>query len=391
MSSNQYSGYGGNPYGDSNAGGGYGSNPYGDDQGYGQQNPYGGQGYGQQAQTNTSNPPYPTEPAQAHVLQPADPNGPQQPNTLANGATSTQRPSILSNADFLSRVEAAKADIRTLSSQVSSIASAHQRTLSSPDSTSSSALEAQITQTQVLNTSIKDQIKFLERDAAQQGNSNAIKNSQVGQLKSSFKKQLEEYRSEEASYERRYREQIARQYRIVNPDASEDEVREAQDADWGSEGVFQTALKTNRTATASTVLGAVRARHADIQRIERTLLELQQLFEQLAEEVVAQDVMVEQAEKQTEDVVQNTQAGNTELGKGVESARRARKLKWWCFWIVVLIVVVLALVLGLVFGLQNRARQTATGGARKVRRDAMEEGLGIVGGAVGRRAVEWWG
>lgn len=94
----------------------------------------------------------------------------------------------------------------------------------------------------MLNTSIKDQIKFLERDAAQQGNSNAIKNSQVGQLKSSFKKQLEEYRSEEASYERRYREQIARQYRIVNPDASEDEVREAQDADWGSEGVFQTAV-----------------------------------------------------------------------------------------------------------------------------------------------------
>jgi len=150
-------------------------------------------------------------------------------------------PTVLSNQDFLARVEAAKADIRTLTQQINSIASAHQRSLSSTDTSSSSALESIITQTQVLNTSIKDQIKFLEVDAARSGNNN-IKNTQVGQLKTSFKKQLEEYRNEEASYERRYREQIARQYRIVNPDATEQEVQEASNADWGNEGVFQTAV-----------------------------------------------------------------------------------------------------------------------------------------------------
>ena len=152
-----------------------------------------------------------------------------------------QGPNVLSNQDFLARVEAAKADIRTLTQQIGSISTAHQRTLSSTDSSSSSALESIITQTQILNTSIKDQIKFLETDAVR-SNHNNIKDSQVGQLKSSFKKQLEEYRNEEASYERRYREQIARQYRIVNPDATEAEVQEASSADWGNEGVFQTAV-----------------------------------------------------------------------------------------------------------------------------------------------------
>ena len=155
-------------------------------------------------------------------------------------------PSVLSNQDFLSRVEAAKADIRTLTQHISGIASAHQRTLSSPDTSSNSALEAVITQTQVLNTSIKDQIKFLETDAARSGRNN-IKDSQVGQLKTSFRKQLEEYRNEEASYERRYREQIARQYRIVNPDATEAEVQEASNADWGNEGVFQTAVSASHS------------------------------------------------------------------------------------------------------------------------------------------------
>ena len=101
-----------------------------------------------------------------------------------------------------------------------------------------------ITQTQVLNTSIKDQIKFLETDAAR-SKDNQVKNTQVGQLKTSFTKQLQEYRVEEANYEKRYREQIARQYRIVNPEASESEVQEAANADWGNEGVFQTAVSVS--------------------------------------------------------------------------------------------------------------------------------------------------
>lgn len=151
-------------------------------------------------------------------------------------------PTTFSNPDFLSRVEAVKADIRTLTTHVGQIASMHQATLSSADTSgATSALESMVTQTQVLNTSIKDQIKQLEKDAAR-SRGNSVKDTQVRQLKSSFTKQLQEYRQEEASYERRYREQIERQYRIVNPEASDAEVREAADADWGNEGVFQTAV-----------------------------------------------------------------------------------------------------------------------------------------------------
>ena len=94
----------------------------------------------------------------------------------------------------------------------------------------------------MINTSIKDQIKFLEIDAAR-SKDNQVKSTQINQLKTSFSKQLQEYRQEEANYEKRYREQIARQYRIVNPEASESEIQEAANADWGNEGVFQTAVR----------------------------------------------------------------------------------------------------------------------------------------------------
>jgi syntaxin 1B/2/3 len=113
-------------------------------------------------------------------------------------------------------------------------------------------------------------------------------------------------------------------------------------------GVSQ--LKSNRSGAATSVLGAVRARHNDIQKIEQTLEQLNQLFQDLAEAVIIQEPAVQAAEEQTDHVVKDTEQANVQLGKGVEHARRARKLKWWCLGIVVLIIIVLGLALGIYFG-----------------------------------------
>ncbi|KAF2484096.1 t-SNARE [Neohortaea acidophila] len=263
-----------------------------------------------------------------------------------------QQHSLLSNGDFLKRVEIIKADILTLTSNVSKIASLHQSVLGDPYSSKTADLNALITQTQVLNTSIKDQIKFLETDAAR-SHGNAVKDTQVKQLKNSFQRQLQDYRAEEANYERQYREQIKRQYEIVNPHASEAEKEEAAEANWGDEGVFQTALRSNRSATATTVLGAVRARHNDIQKIETTIIELNRLMEELATTIILQEEPVQAIEQRTDNVRTDMEQGNTQLTQGIKSARRARKLKWWCLGITVLICIIIALVIGLYFGLQN--------------------------------------
>lgn len=81
------------------------------------------------------------------------------------------------------------------------------------------------------------------------------------------------------------------------------------------------------------------------------MLELQSLMEDLATTIMLQDAPIQETEQHTERVKHDTEAGNVQLDKGIEHARRARKLKWWCFWIVVIIICILALVLGLVFGL----------------------------------------
>lgn len=252
MSYGGYQQYGGNPY-DNPAGGqqytsGAAPTQYGNP--YSQTNTatHGQAGYGASDSYATT--------AQNGAAPAAQPYG-QQPYGLQPTVAPGQQapPRVLSNQDFLARVENTRSDIRQLTSNVSEIGTIHQRILGSPDNTASAQLEHLVSQTQVLNTRIKDQIKALEADTAKSGK-NTTKESQIRTLKQNFKSQLEDYQKEEQTYRQRYKEQIARQYRIVNPEASESEVREATEADWEDEGIFQTAVcwkDSNPRAVANTV------------------------------------------------------------------------------------------------------------------------------------------
>ncbi|PBP20469.1 SNARE domain-containing protein [Diplocarpon rosae] len=270
----------------------------------------------------------------------------------AGTPVATSSPNVLSQQDFLARVDYAKSEIRSLGSNVNEIANLHQRSLSSPDSSTSGELENLVTQTQLKNTQIRDQIKYLELDAIKtQDGTKGVKARQAKQLKTEFEKSLKDYQQEEVTYRQRYRDQIARQYRIVNPEATEAEVNEASELDWGSEGVFQTALKSNRSGQASSVLGAVRARHNELQRIEATLTDLAAMFADMAQIVEAQDPVVEHTEQNAIKTAEDVDKGNTEIDKANEHARRRNRLKWWCLLIVVLIILAIGLGVGLGVGL----------------------------------------
>jgi syntaxin 1B/2/3 len=153
-------------------------------------------------------------------------------------------PTTLSQQEFLNRVQKLRTDIKGLTGDIDLIAQLHQRTLSGTDGQVRDQLEQVVTQTQIRNTAIKDGIKGLERDLSKTTDtSRNTKNTQLQSLKTFFKSELDKYQSIERDYQNKFREQIARQYRIVNPDATDEEVQQATEADWGNEGVFQTAVR----------------------------------------------------------------------------------------------------------------------------------------------------
>ena len=108
-------------------------------------------------------------------------------------------------------------------------------------------------------------------------------------------------------------------------------------------------LRSNRSGAATSVLGAVRARHNDIQQIEKTLIELDQLFQDLSQTVLVHEAAVTSVEQRTDNIVKETTSANAELTKGVSNARRARKLRWCCLILLLLILGAITIVLVIKF------------------------------------------
>lgn len=166
---------------------------------------------------------------------------------------------------------------------------------------------------------------------------------QVGKIDRDLKDTHKQYLSIEAEFSRKMREQSARQYRIVRPDATEAEVQQAVDNP--QQQMFSQALmQSNRQGQAQSTLNAVTARHQEIEKIAQQMKELAQLFEDMDNLVVQQEAAVTNIEMKGEEVVDNMDKGTEQIGVAIKSARNARKWKWWCLGICVLIVIIIVVV-----------------------------------------------
>lgn len=145
--------------------------------------------------------------------------------------------------DYLNRVENLNKEITALNDDINYIKQLHDRDLSNPDGQIKQQLEHHKSQAQIRNTAIKDGIKGLERDLnnTTDGTRNT-KTAHLRSVKTKFKAQLDHYQTIERESRKGYRDQFARQYRIINEDATDAEVEQAAEADWSNQGVFQTAV-----------------------------------------------------------------------------------------------------------------------------------------------------
>jgi syntaxin 1B/2/3 len=171
---------------------------------------------------------------------------------------------------------------------------------------------------------------------------------QVGRVDRRLKASMGEFQRIEKDFRSQMREQQSRQYRIVNPDATEQEIAQSVDA---STQVFQQALvNADRRGQASNVLAAVRKRHEAIQNIEKTMLELAELFRDLDTLVQEQDVKIVDIEHKTEVTKEHVEKGNVQLDQTVKMAKKARKGKWVCLCIgITIFIVMLLIALAIVF------------------------------------------
>ena len=141
---------------------------------------------------------------------------------------------VLSNLEFLYRVEAADADVRVLRETITQAVQMHNHILVAPESYHSQKIESLAFHAQNLATSIKDQIGLLERDAVRSRGS-SVKDTQVKLVKSGLNRQLQDYQREEASFAAKRREQLTQKL-IATPAPGAFKAQGMTEPDWEVSG-----------------------------------------------------------------------------------------------------------------------------------------------------------
>lgn len=155
---------------------------------------------------------------------------------------------------------------------------------------------------------------------------------QVGKVNRRLKSTFQKYQQVERIFRQESEKQIARQYRIVRPDASDSDVSEAIE---NNVKIFSSALtQSGRLGEVNIVAEEVSRRHDGIRKIEEHIRELVQLFQDLETLVAEQEHAVTKIEQREDETVRNIAEGNTELAGAVKKTRAMRRKKWWCLGIV---------------------------------------------------------
>ncbi|KAF2402709.1 t-SNARE [Trichodelitschia bisporula] len=318
-------------------GGGYGS-------GYGQQNPYaqnnygeGGRGYtGQQQQGGYSGAGYGQQQQGGYDQ---DHDVEMHAYGAAPGANAGNPNAILDDCQAIDR------GIEDLGTRLAELQGLHNRVIN--DRAGIDSVDRMNTDIMAAYRGLGDKLKRVKSHPESGSPRNA---PQVGRVDRRLKKAINDYQTVESDFRKKMREQQARQLRIVDPSLSETQAMEIA-AEGNQTSVFMQALvlmeqNMNRAGQSQTTLNAVRARHEAIQHIERTMIELAQLFQDLETMVVQQDPLVENIEQKGEEIQENIVKANEQLDMGVKSARGARRKKWICFWIVVVVIIIVAIAVG---------------------------------------------
>ncbi|CAG85371.1 DEHA2B09570p [Debaryomyces hansenii CBS767] len=212
----------------------------------------------------------------------------------------------------------------------------------------SKQIDALVSESQSLQNDLKNRIKNVQTQAAQSKDQHKM--DQAESCRKRFLEIIQEYRVVESNNREQTKVQAERQYRIIKPDASDDEVRAAVE-DGNSQQYFQQALmQSNRRGEARTVLNEVQVRHRELLKLEKTMAELTQLFHDMEEMIIEQDQPIQQIDEQIHTAQHDIEQGVGHTNKAVTSAKKARKKKIWCLVICLIIIAILAIVLGSVFG-----------------------------------------
>lgn len=138
---------------------------------------------------------------------------------------------------------------------------------------------------------------------------------------------LNQSQAAQQAFKDKYRQQLQRQYKVINPNATEADLNRLVENDGGSMMSDQMfSMVDDRRLDAKRALEEMQERHQDIMNIEKSILELHQLFMEMSTLVEQQGEIVNQIHEHVEQSVNYTEKAHVEMAKAVKSQKSRIKV-----------------------------------------------------------------
>ncbi|KAI9208472.1 t-SNARE [Polychytrium aggregatum] len=257
---------------------------------------------------------------------------------------------------FFDEIGGINDSIATIKNNIEQIEALHNKALNtiSEDQSTQNAkeLDKWMDKTNKLAADIRNRLKAMDAKnkklSVENPGSSDIR-IRINQHSAAAKKFLDvmtEYKDIQKKYQDKYKQRMQRQFLIVKPGATPEEVEKMMDGDSGP--VFaQQIMHSGQKAEAKKALQDIQDRHHDIQKIEQSIIELQQLFIDMAVLVQAQGEMLNQIEIHVENAKDHTDQGAKALHQAVKLQKKSRKKM--CIIIVCLILLIVGVGLAVYF------------------------------------------
>ncbi|KAI8366262.1 t-SNARE [Blakeslea trispora] len=262
---------------------------------------------------------------------------------------------ISSVQGFLDEISHIKESIQQINYNVNRVKSFQQSMLQTADAGELSRNKQQVddltTETQNIMTHVKQKLKEIEPTSRH--TDLAMRKNTFSSVTRSFMEAIENHRRVAIDFQKAESQQLERQIKIANPNATPQEIQEAiAGAEQGRTAVFAQQLMQSvsgeyRRQGAQNTLDAVQERHNDIRRLAQSVQELSVLFEEMQQMLEAQAKVLDTIEQSAFETTGQLEAGVQYVEKAKVSAKATRRKKWICFFIFLIIIIIIAIVLAI--------------------------------------------
>lgn len=250
--------------------------------------------------------------------------------------------------EFYKEVEEVAGSIEKLRENVDYVKKAHSIILSDPqvDDHVKRRLETTVATITTEANRVKQRLKQIGQRTEQIGLQNSlsaehrIRLTQHHLLTNRFIEIMTDYQLTQAAYRDKCKATIQRQLEITGRMTTDDEIEEMIES--GNPAIFTRGIEIE-TQQAKQSLAEIEARHSDIMKLEKSIMELRDLFVDLATLVEVQGEMVNRVENHVALSKSHVDKARVEVNQAIAYRSKARIKKIICFTILILLIVAIVL------------------------------------------------